>query len=167
MVISTGLLLDVSRTLLVCYEVRWGQKAMTGPSRNGQMRTFQTPKWLFFFLSSVSWAGCPWFLLWPVVKGVLSFDGERDHTQSNAVICMVACQRTLLAAFFLSLHSYQCFFSLECQQGTRCVFIQLEGTAAVINLGLCIAKNIIFNWKVWSNLCTQKLLSQVSSKRKI
>jgi len=61
---------------------------------------------------------------------------------SSVIGCLPRGPSQLPFFFISSLLSV--LFLLECQQGTRCVFIQLEGTAAVINLGLCIARNIIF-----------------------
>ncbi len=83
-------------------------------------RTFSaTVKWELFKLqngSSSSFqrvlSGVSLVLLWPVVKGVLSFDGERDHTQSNAVICnWLSAQRTLLDAILLYLFTLISAFS--------------------------------------------------------
>lgn len=59
-------------------------------------------------------------LLWSVVMGVLSSDGERDHTQSDVVICnWLPARRTLLAAIPLYLFTLISPFSPEVSAGQQ------------------------------------------------
>lgn len=59
-------------------------------------------------------------LLWSVVMGVLSSDGERDHTQSDVVICnWLPARRTLLAAIPLYQFALISLFSPEVSAGQQ------------------------------------------------
>lgn len=59
-------------------------------------------------------------LLWSVVMGVLSSERERDHTQSDVVICnWLPARRTLLAAIPLYLFTLISPFSPEVSAGQQ------------------------------------------------
>lgn len=97
---------DVMQRLSWCL---WSETGTGGLMRPSLQRSydsgelFRLQKGSSSFLQRVL-SGVSLVLLWPVVKGVLSFDGERDHTQSDAVICnWLPAQRTLLAAILLYL----------------------------------------------------------------
>lgn len=148
----------------------WGQKVWQNLLCNGQMtqENFSNSKMALLLPSSMSWAGCPWFFCGQSSREFcLLMVKETTHNLMLSSVIVVCPKDPPSCHSSLSLHSYQCFFSWSVSRALDVCSYNWRALRQWSTLIFVLPGTLFSTERSEVTFAPKKLLSQVSSKRKI